>query len=55
MRNFFSRLGILGELLGFMWRRRLFWLIPLVVTLMIIGVLILGGSSGLSPFIYSLI
>jgi hypothetical protein len=50
-----SRSGIFGELLYFLWHRKLWWLIPIVVMLVILGsLMILGGASGLAPFIYSL-
>jgi hypothetical protein len=53
--DFTSRLGIFGELLRFLWARKLWWLIPMIVALVVFGVLIALGSSGvLSPFIYSL-
>jgi hypothetical protein len=54
MNDFFSRLGILGELLRFFWKRRMYWLIPMIVVIIIFGGLILLGGTGiLSPFIYS--
>ena len=53
--SFASRLGIVGELLGFLWARKLWWMIPMIVALLLFGAIILLGSSGvLSPFIYSL-
>lgn len=53
--DFTSRLGIMGELLRFLWARKLWWLIPMIVALLAFGLLIILGSSGvLSPFIYSL-
>ena len=50
-----SRLGIIGELLRFLWAQKLWWLIPMIIALLVFGLLIILGSSGvLSPFIYSL-
>lgn len=59
MAKFFRRLlintGILGEILGYLWRQRLWWMIPMVTTLLLFGVLlVLGSSTGLGPFIYTL-
>ncbi len=56
MQNFFSRMGILGELLGFLWKRKLYWLIPMVAMLLIFAILIvIASSSGAAaPFIYTL-
>ena len=55
MRDFFARMGILGELLQFLWMRKLYWLIPMIVTLLIFAILIiLGSAPGVAPFIYTL-
>ncbi len=54
VQDFFMRLGIVGELLTFLWKRKLYWMIPLIMTLLIFAVLfIIGGSSPLGAiFIY---
>ncbi len=55
LNDFFARMGVLGELLGFLWRRKLYWLIPMMVTLLLFAVLIAIGSSGPGGvFIYTL-
>jgi len=55
MRSFISRLGILGELLGFFWKRRMFWLLPMIVVLVLVtGLIMLGSSTGLGPLVYSI-
>jgi Mg/Co/Ni transporter MgtE len=55
MREVFSRLGVFKELLSFLWMRRLWWLIPMIIALVIVGLFIAGSASGvLSPFLYSL-
>jgi len=47
--------GVLGEFLVFLWKRKLWWMIPMVTTLLLCGVLLIFASStGLGPFIYSL-
>jgi len=54
-KTFATRLGILGELFGFLWRNKRWWLIPLMVLIVAIGlVLVLAQSSAIGPFIYSL-
>lgn len=54
-KRFFANLGIFGELLTFLWRRKLWWLIPMVVVLVLFGlVLIFTQSSAVAPFIYTL-
>lgn len=55
LQDFFVRLGVLGELLAFLWKRKLYWMLPMVITLIVFALLIvIGGSSPLSPFIYTL-
>jgi len=54
-RNLGARLGIARDLVGFFWHRKVWWMTPLVVVILIFGVLvILGQSSAVSAFIYSL-
>jgi hypothetical protein len=55
MRDFFARMGILGELMQFFWMRKLYWLIPMLVLLVVILVIVvLTISSPAAPFIYTL-
>ncbi|TVZ28191.1 hypothetical protein JM83_3299 [Gillisia sp. Hel_I_86] len=43
------------ELVNFLMERKKFWMIPVIVILVLIGFLVLvAGSSALSPFIYTL-
>ncbi len=51
-----SRLGIIGELMRFLWARKLWWMIPMIAALLIVGVIIIIGAvaPGAAPFIYSL-
>jgi hypothetical protein len=49
------RFGIAGELLSFLWQRRLWWLIPMVLVLLAFGgLMVTAQSSALGPFIYTL-
>lgn len=53
--DFFARMGILGELMAFLWKRKLYWLIPMMLTLLVFAVLIVIGSTGPGGmFIYTL-
>lgn len=53
--DFLMRLGVLGELLAFFWNRKLYWLLPMIITLVLFAVIIILGSNPVtSPFIYSL-
>ena len=50
-----QKLGIVGELLEFLWVRKLWWLAPMVLVLILFGVLlILTQGSALAPFVYTL-
>jgi uncharacterized protein DUF5989 len=55
LRNVAGGAGTVGELLSFLWQRKRFWLIPFVVTLVLVAVLLLVGEvTGVAPFIYTL-
>lgn len=48
-------LRILRDIGGFLWQRKRFWLIPIILALAVVGILVLvAESSPLSPFIYTL-
>jgi len=49
------KLGIMNELMVFLWERKLWWMMPMVLTLLLFGLLILfAESSAVAPFIYTL-
>jgi hypothetical protein len=53
--NLSSKASILGEFLGFLWERKLWWMIPMVFVFLAIGLLLVfAQSSPLAPFIYTL-
>ena len=55
LRSLQTRFGVAGEFFGFLWKQRLWWLIPVVTLLLIFGVLLLlAQSSPIAPFIYTL-
>jgi hypothetical protein len=55
MRDFIARMGILGELFQFLWRRKLYWLIPMVITLILVAVfIILRTNPVTAPFMYTI-
>ena len=50
-----DRIGILAEFVEFLWERKLWWMIPMMVVLVLFGaLLILTQSSAIAPFIYTL-
>ena len=55
MRGAVRRVGIMGELLHFLWARKLWWLTPMVLVLLLMGILIIfAQSSAIAPFIYTI-
>ncbi len=49
------KVGIVQELMVFLWERKLWWMMPMVLTLLLFGLLILfAESSAVAPFIYTL-
>lgn len=50
-----ERMGIMGEFFGFLWRQKLWWMMPMFAVIFLFGLLlVLGQSSALAPFIYTL-
>lgn len=53
--GFGANSGVVAEMFVFLWKRKLWWLIPMVVTLIACGLLLLlASASGVGPFIYPL-
>lgn len=54
-RRFLSRLDISKSLFRFLWQERMWWMVPLVGVLLVMGALLLvAQQSALAPFIYTL-
>ena len=50
-----TRLGIVGELFAFLWKRKLWWLMPMIVVIVLFAVLLIfAQGSAVAPFIYTL-
>lgn len=50
-----SKLSILGEMWQFIRQNKKYWLAPIVVVLLVLGlVLVLTEGSAIAPFIYTL-
>ena len=55
LREFREKFGIAGELMAFLWHRKLWWIMPLVAVLVLFGiVIVVGSTTGVGPFIYTL-
>ena len=50
-----SNISVVGELIRFLWQRKLWWLLPMIILLLLFGLLmIFASASGIGPFIYTL-
>jgi len=49
-----KRSSIFKEFWLFLKYNKKWWLLPIIITLLILGLLVLLGGSGLAPFIYPL-
>jgi Family of unknown function (DUF5989) len=49
-----ERTGIVAELWHLLSRTKKWWLLPIVVTLLVFGVLVFLSGTAVAPFIYSL-
>ena len=48
-------MGIVGELFAFLWKRKLWWLIPMLLVIVLFGLLLVfAQASPVAPFIYTL-
>ena len=55
LRNQLGRLEIASELLRFFWERKLWWMMPMIILLIMFGFLIIfAQTSAIAPFIYTL-
>lgn len=55
LRKMEANFKVSGELMSFLWERKLWWMIPMVVLLMGFGLLmVFASASGIGPFVYTL-
>ena len=47
------RRGLLGEFWDFLKHNKKWWLLPILVALLLLGLLVILGGTGLAPFIYT--
>jgi hypothetical protein len=46
--------GALAEFFGFILHNKKWWLAPIIIVLLLVGILVLLGGTGVAPFIYTL-
>ena len=49
-----KRTGIVREFVDFLSENKKWWLAPIIVSVLLLGVLVLLGGSAAAPFIYTL-
>jgi hypothetical protein len=55
IKGMLTNTGVAAEVIRFLWARRLWWLIPMVSVLLLMGLLLVfATASGIAPFIYTL-
>ncbi len=47
-----DRVGLIAEFWDFLKHNKKWWLLPILVVLLLIGLLVVLGSTGAAPFIY---
>ncbi len=50
-----KRKNFLLEMIKFLWRKKAYWIVPVIVFLLLLILLILAGTSPVSPFVYTII
>lgn len=46
--------GIVKEFLGFLGANKKWWLLPVIICLLILGLLVFLSGTGFAPFVYTL-
>jgi Family of unknown function (DUF5989) len=49
-----QRVGLAREFLDFVRHNKKWWLIPILVVFLLVGLLVILGGTGAAPFIYTL-
>ena len=50
-----KRKNILVEMMKFLWSKKAYWIVPVILFLILLIFLIAVGTSPVSPFIYTII
>jgi hypothetical protein len=50
-----QRAGIVAEVFQFLWETKLWWMAPMIILLLLLGILIIfAETSPVAPFVYTL-
>ncbi len=45
--------GLIGEFIGFMAENKAWWMAPILIVLLLVGVVLVLGTTAIGPFLYS--
>jgi hypothetical protein len=50
-----SAMRTIKELMGMLWKEKMWWLIPMMLIMLVfVFIIVFGNSTGLGPFLYTL-
>ena len=49
-----GRTGLIAEFWDFLKHNKKWWLLPILIVMLLLGVLVVLGGTGLGPFVYTL-
>ena len=50
-----GRKNFISQLFGFIWERKAYWIVPVVIFLILLIALIFIGTSPVAPFVYTMV
>ena len=55
VRNALRRFGVVNELFSFLWKKKLWWMIPILIAVVVVALLVaLAAHPAAAPFVYTL-
>ena len=55
VKHLWQRAGIVAEFFQFLWEAKLWWMAPMIILLLLLGILIIfAETSPVAPFVYTL-
>ncbi|MDP6444645.1 MAG: DUF5989 family protein [Pirellulaceae bacterium] len=49
-----EQMGVVAEFVDFLLHNKKWWLIPIILVLLLLGIAVMFGGTGAAPFIYTL-
>lgn len=47
--------GLVAEFVAFMAENKMWWLAPILIVFLLLGILLILGATGVAPFLYSFV